>query len=375
MIRSAVIGCALLCAGCAGVSDSVTRFMGGKDNTEPPSPLVEFQSKLNVIELWSASVGGGTAEQYLKLVPALSTQRLYVADSDGRVEALDATNGTRLWSTDVDERITGGPGVGENAVLVGTGEGGVIALDSETGRRLWRATVSSEVLSPPLKSEGIVIVRTNDGKVFALDGAKGTQMWIYDRTVPALTLRGTSSPVIVRGVVIAGFDAGRLAALDLRTGRLLWEVSVATARGRSELERMVDIDSDPLIVDDVIYVTTFQGQLAAVQLDGGRILWSRDISSYAGFTADESYIYLTDDNSNVWTFDRYSGATHWRQELLHARAATGPASIGNFTVVGDLEGYLHWMHKSDGSFVARTRLSSRRIIVQPLVAGKVLYAY
>jgi outer membrane protein assembly factor BamB len=150
---------------------------------------------------------------------------------------------------------------------------------------------------------------------------------------------------------------------------------VATARGRSELERMVDIDSDPLVVDDVIYVTTFQGQLAAVQLDGGRILWSRDISSYAGFTADESYIYLTDDNSNVWTFDRYSGATLWRQELLHARAATGPASIGNFTVVGDLEGYLHWMHKADGSFVARTRLSSRRIIVQPLVAGKVLYAY
>jgi outer membrane protein assembly factor BamB len=375
MIRSVVIGCALLCAGCAGVSDSVTRFMGGKDNTEPPSPLVEFQSKLNVIELWSASVGGGTAEQYLKLVPALSKQRLYVADSDGRVEALDATNGARLWSTDVDERITGGPGVGENAVLVGTGEGGVIALDSETGRRLWRATVSSEVLSPPLKSEGIVIVRTNDGKVFALDGAKGTQLWIYDRTVPALTLRGTSSPVIVRGVVIAGFDAGRLAALDLRTGRLLWEVSVATARGRSELERMVDIDSDPLVVNDVIYVTTFQGQLAAVQLDGGRILWSRDISSYAGFTADESYIYLTDDNSTVWTFDRYSGATLWRQELLHARAATGPASIGNFTVVGDLEGYLHWMHKSDGSFVARTRLSSRRIIVQPLVAGKVLYAY
>ncbi|HEY7841143.1 MAG TPA: outer membrane protein assembly factor BamB [Gammaproteobacteria bacterium] len=375
MIRSVVIGCALLCAGCAGVSDSVTRFMGGKDNTEPPSPLVEFQSKLNVIELWSASVGGGTAEQYLKLVPALSKQRLYVADSDGRVEALDATNGARLWSTDVDERITGGPGVGENAVLVGTGEGGVIALDSETGRRLWRATVSSEVLSQPLKSEGIVIVRTNDGKVFALDGAKGTQLWIYDRTVPALTLRGTSSPVIVRGVVIAGFDAGRLAALDLRTGRLLWEVSVATARGRSELERMVDIDSDPLVVNDVIYVTTFQGQLAAVQLDGGRILWSRDISSYAGFTADESYIYLTDDNSTVWTFDRYSGATLWRQELLHARAATGPASIGNFTVVGDLEGYLHWMHKSDGSFVARTRLSSRRIIVQPLVAGKVLYAY
>ena len=375
MIRFAILCSALLCAGCGGVSDSVARFMGGKDNTEPPAPLVEFQSKLNVIELWSASVGGGTEEQYLKLAPVLANQRLYVADSGGEVEALDATNGRSLWTADVDERITGGPGVGENAVLVGTGEGDVIALDSETGRRLWRATVSSEILSPPLKSGNIVVVRTNDGKVFGLDGGSGKQLWVYDRTVPSLTLRGTSSPVIVSGVVIAGFDAGRLAALDLRTGKLLWEVSVATARGRSELERMVDIDSDPLVVDGIIYVTTFQGQLAAVQLEAGRIMWNRDISSYAGFSADQSYIYLTDDNSNVWMFDRYSGTMVWKQELLHARAATGPASIDNYAVVGDVEGYLHWMHKADGSFVARTRLSNHRIIVQPLVAGKVLYAY
>jgi outer membrane protein assembly factor BamB len=375
MMRLAILCGALLCAACAGVSDSVTRFMGGKDNTEPPAPLVEFQSRLKVIELWSASVGGGTDDQYLKLAPVIASQRLYVSDSGGRIVALDATNGNRLWSADVDERITGGPGVGENTVLVGTGEGGVIALDAENGRRLWSATVSSEVLSPPLKSEGIVVVRTNDGKVFGLGGDSGKQLWIYDRTVPSLTLRGTSAPIIVAGVVIAGFDGGKLTALDLRTGRLLWEVSVAAARGRSELERMVDIDSDPMVVDDVIYVTTFQGQLAAIQLDSGRILWNRQISSYAGFSADESYIYLTDDSSHVWMFDRYSGTMVWKQELLHARNATGPASIGNFAVVGDVEGYLHWMHKADGSFVARTRLASDRIIVQPLVAGKVLYAY
>jgi len=375
MIRIAILCLALSCAGCSGMSDSVNRFMGGKDNSEPPAPLVEFQSKLNVIELWSTSVGGGTDEQYLKLSPVLANQRLYVADSDGEVEALDATNGRSLWSTDVDERITGGPGVGENVVLVGTGEGIVIALDAGNGRKLWQATVSSEILSPPLKSENIVVVRTNDGKVFGLDGNNGKQLWTYDRTVPSLTLRGTSAPVITGGVVIAGFDAGRLAALDLRTGRLLWEVSIATARGRSELERMVDIDSDPLIVDDVVYVTTFQGQLAAVQIEGGRIMWNREISSYAGFSADESYIYLSDDNSNVWAFDRYSGTMVWKQDQLHARAVTGPANVGNYAVVGDVEGYLHWMHKADGSFVARTQLSGSRIIVQPLVAGKVLYAY
>lgn len=375
MMRIALLGLALALTGCASVSDSVTRFMGGKDNSEPPSPLVEFQARLQVIELWSTGVGDGTDRQYLKLAPVIAGQRLHVAGSGGRVDVLDVSNGRRIWSADVDEHVTGGPGVGENTVLVGTDEGQVIALAGDDGRELWRSTLSSEVLAPPLRADGIVVARTNDGKVYGLDGNNGRQLWIYDRTVPSLTLRGTSTPVIVDGVVVAGFDAGRLAALDLRTGRLLWDVSVATARGRSELERMIDIDSDPLIVDDIIYVTTFQGQLSAVQAAGGRLMWNREISSHAGLGADESYIYLTDDNSHVWAFDRYNGTMAWKQEQLHARAATGPASIGNYIVVGDLEGYLHWLHKSDGSFVARTRLSKSRIIVQPIVAGRVLYAY
>lgn len=364
----------LTLAGC-GTTDKISGFFtGGKDNSEPPAPLIEFQTRLNVLELWSGNVGGPD-EEYLKLTPAVANQRVFVTDSTGDLRALDATNGGEVWNTDIDEPITGGPGVGENTVLLGTGEGDVISVSADTGKEQWRSSVSSEVLSPPLRAENTVIARTNDGKVFGIDAEKGKRLWIYDRTVPALTLRGTSAPVIFSGIVIAGFDAGRLAALDLHTGRLLWEATIAAARGRSELERMVDIDSDPVVVDGIIYVVSLQGQLAAVQGDSGRILWSRDVSSHAGFSVDERNIYLTDDESHIRAFDRYTGSTVWANEKLHARQATGPASIGGYVVAGDLEGFLHWIDKETGEFVARISLCSRRIIVQPLVVGKVLYAY
>ncbi len=372
---AAVLAMALGCASC-GMGDTVKRYMsGGEDNAEPPAPLVAFQTKLKVIELWSRGTSG-VDEQYLKLAPSISGQHLFVAGPDGDIEAFDASNGEPLWSEDLDdERVTGGPGSGENTVLLGTGEGKVIALNAADGKHLWDSQLSSEILSPPLRREGVVVARTNDGKVFGIDGDNGKRLWIYDRTVPALTLRGTSTPAIDSGLVIAGFDAGRLAALELRSGKLVWEAAVATSRGRSELERMVDIDSDPLIFDGVIYVASFQGQLAAVQMDSGRILWNREISSHAGFTVDENNVYLTDDESHIRAFDRFSGSSIWNNEKLHARGATGPARVGDYIVVGDMEGFLHWMDRATGEFVARLQLSSHRIIAQPFVVGKVLYAY
>jgi outer membrane protein assembly factor BamB len=374
--RLALLLAAVLAAAGCGMGDTVRRyFTTGEDNAEPPAPLVAFQTRLKVIELWSRGTPG-VDKQYLKLAPALSGQRLFVASPDGDVDAFDATNGTPLWSVELDdEYITGGPGTGENTVLLGTGEGKVIALNAESGRKLWESRFSSEILSPPLRHSGAVVARTNDGKVFGAEAGSGKRIWVYDRTVPALTLRGTSTPAIDSGMVVVGFDGGRLAALELATGRLIWEAGIATARGRSELERMVDIDSDPIISDGVIYVASFQGQLAAVQLESGRILWNRDISSYAGFTVDENYVYVTDDESHIRAFDRFTGTTIWSNEKLHARAATGPARVGDYLVVGDLEGFLHWMDRATGEFVARLQLSKQRIIVQPFAAGRVLYAY
>ena len=390
-IRFIILAVLSVLFGCAATEKVTSYFKGGSDNAEPPNPLVEFRQLVSVIELWKKNNGVGTDEQYLKLAPVIVNQRLYVADSAGIVGAMDAINGKRLWqkkisaSESVDGKsgwfrggnihITGGPGYGENTLMIGSQEGEVISLSAENGSELWRTRVSSEILSPPQRTADVAIVRTIDGKVFGIDANKGRRLWIYDRTVPPLTLRGTSTPAIDSGIVVAGFDGGKMAALDVRTGKLLWETSIAAARGRSELERMVDIDSEPMIVDGVVYIATFQGQVAAVQLETGRILWSNDLSSYAGFSADEQSIYVTDEDSHVWALDRINGTILWEQENLHARAVTAPGAVGDQIVVGDLEGYLHWINKKTGEFSARLRLCKKPIIAKPIVVGKIVYAY
>ena len=365
----------LIISGCSMVTDQVTSFMGGEDNSVPPTPLEDIQQQITIEKLWNQSIGDGSDEQYLKLVPKYSQDKVFVADSDGGVEAIDAQSGKTLWSHDTDAKITGGPGAGINMVLVGTGEAELISLSAETGEEIWRTRVSSEILSTPVMSDKIVVVRTIDGKVFGLDADNGKRLWVYDRTVPTLTLRGTSAPVIARDYVIAGFDEGRLAAIELHTGKLVWETRIALGSGRSELERMVDIDAEPVIVDDVIYVATFQGRIAALSLESGRILWTRDISSYAGICADKSAIYITDDNSEIWSLDRFTGNSIWKQDKLQARAATGPDIVGNMIVVGDLEGYLHWLDKDTGDIVGRNRISKNMIIAPPVTASDILFSY
>ena len=360
--------------GC-GAKQYVTQIMGGVDNTEPPSPLVDFVETARINKIWSHDIGKGTDELFIKLVPAVLNNQVFIADTDGDIAAIDATSGKTIWEKDSELPITGGPGADVDLVMVGTSEGDVLSLSIETGEEIWRSTVSSEVLSSPREADGIVIVRTIDGKIFALDAGTGERLWTYDRTVPALTLRGTSTPVIANGLVIAGFDGGRVTALELKTGKLTWETRVGIASGRSELERMVDIDTEPLIVDDVMYISTFQANVSALSLETGQILWQRDISSHSELGADGNYLYVTDDSSHIWALDRFSGASVWKQEKLQARNVTGPAVLGNKIVVGDLEGYLHWMNKDTGDFVARTRMSDEPILVQPIIANDTLFAY
>ena len=361
-----------------------------KDNAEPPAPLVEFRQVLNVIELWSKNTGSGTEKQYLHLAPAIGNQKLYIVDINGNLESIDATNGNLLWSKEIKvnlpsklkfwsdketEEITGGPGYGEDTVMIGTSEGRLLVFAADSGKELWQTQLTSEILSAPQIHDNIVIVRTLDGKIFALDGDNGKRLWIYDRSVPNLTLRGTSRPVIVDQTVIAGFDGGRLAALDLKTGRLLWEVAVSESRGSTDLERMVDIDSTPVVSNGTVFVSTYQGDMVALQLESGREMWRRSISSYAGFSADANNVYVTDEDSTIWAFDRYSGNSVWKQDKLHARQVTGTSVLDKYIVVGDLEGYLHWLDKDSGNFVARIRPCKDRIIAKPLVVGKFLYAY
>jgi outer membrane protein assembly factor BamB len=363
------------CFGC-GAKKMFSGMMGaGVDNAIPPSELVDFTETTHLNKVWSQNVGKGTDELFIKLVPAILNDKIFIADTRGNITALYADSGKNVWRNDSELSITGGPGADENLVMVGTSEGEVLSLLTETGEEVWRSTVSSEILSSPKESDGVVVVRTIDGKIFALDATTGERLWIYDRTVPALTLRGTSTPVIANGLVIAGFDGGRVTALELKTGKLIWETKVAVSRGRSELERMVDIDAQPLIVDNVIYVTTFQANVSAISLENGQILWQRDISSHSELGADGRNLYVTDEMGNVWALDRFSGASIWKQEKLTHRQLTGPAVLGDRIIVGDFEGYLHWLDKATGDISARTQIDSEAILTQPIVSNDILFAY
>ncbi|MCP4042357.1 MAG: outer membrane protein assembly factor BamB [Gammaproteobacteria bacterium] len=372
MIRSLFIVVILAVAGgCATVKD----YLSKDDNTTPPAELVEFTPLVEVNTLWSRDVGSGVEKQHLKLVPAAYDGQVFAASRGGLVSAFNGQDGSRIWEKDTEAPISGGPGVGDGLVLVGTSDAEVLALDQQSGELRWRVQVSSEVLAPPAAANGVVVVRTIDGKLAGLKSKDGKRLWVYDRIVPVLTLRGTSAPVVTDDMVLNGFDGGRLVALELRDGKLLWEARVTTPRGRSVLERMVDIDSDPLIMEGVVYVVTFQGRVAALDIHSGRILWQRDMSSHAGLGADEHGLYVTDDESQVWALDRLNSASLWRQTKLHDRSLTSPVPYGDYVVVGDFAGYLHWLRRDDGQFAARIKVDSAGLSASPLVVGDTVYAY
>ncbi len=341
---------------------------------EPPAELTEFKPELTVTTLWSVQVGDGAGKRDLRLRPALDGERLYVNDHRGAVLALQAESGEQLWQVDLQLPLSSGPGVGDGILVLGSAEGELLALAADDGRQLWRAQLSSEILAPPAVGAGVVVAHTGDGKLFGLKASDGSQLWIYDRSVPTLTLHGTSSPLILSDLVLDGFASGKLALLALNDGRVLWETPVATPRGRTELERMVDIDGPPLVIGEVVYVVGYQGRAAALDLRSGRVLWSRPVSSASGLVGDGKALYLTDDKDRVLALSRSGGASLWQQDTLQRRSLTAPAIYRDSVVVGDAEGYLHWMARSDGHFQARTRLSDA-IRIAPLVANGRLYAY
>lgn len=356
-------------SGCTWLTD----WFAGKDNSEPPTPLTEVAAKIDVEQLWSRSVGSGSEEKRLGLRPAVAGDVAFAAGRKGDVMAVDLSSGEQTWRTETEAGISAGPGYGDGLVLVGTTDARVLALRADNGEIAWEAQVSSEVLSPPRSEEGVTVVHTIDGRVAGLSAADGKRLWIYDRSAPVLTLRGTSAPALERGVAVAGFDSGQVAALALRDGRALWERSIAIPSGRSELERLVDIDSDPVIADGVVYVTTFQGRIAALSLDAGQLLWAREMSSYAGLDVGADQVFVTDDTGQVWALDRRTGATYWKQDKLRYRSVTRPAVVGDYVVVSDFEGYLHWLSQDDGRLLARSRAHDSGVTAPPLaVAGELL---
>lgn len=372
MMRLAVIGLlVVLSGGCGTVND----YLRGKDNSEPPAALTSFTASVKVQTAWSTRVGAGSDSEYFKLSPSVANGKVFAADRRGRVSAYDAISGRSLWSVETKAPISGGPGSGEGLVLVGTSDGEVLALAEGNGALLWRARVSSEVLSAPRAAEGIVVVRTIDGKLFGLNVQDGKRQWTHDSSVPALTLRSTGAPVIAGGKVLGGFASGRLVALSISDGKVLWETAVAEPHGRSELERLVDISAEPQVAGRMVYATSYQGRVAALDLESGRLVWTRDMSSYAGLTVDDHTVYVTDAKGQVFSLDRRDGRALWKQDKLRARAVTAPETWNDYVVVGDFEGYLHWMARDDGHFVARTRIDDAGILTPPMAVGNLLYVH
>ncbi len=333
-----------------------------------PMVLVKIQPHFTPTRVWSTGVGKTEPKLQLGLAPAIDGTRIYTSNAEGDVYAFELANGHKVWRHRLKLPLSGGTGAGGGLVLVcGTG-GSLIALAGSDGSERWRAPLSSEVLAAPVVAGELVLVRTVDGKLFAFELASGKQRWVADQQVPRLTLRGTSKPVVGGELAISGFDNGRLMAVTLAAGNPAWDIAVGQPRGSSELQRLIDIDSPPVIDGDDVFAVAFQGRAVRLAHDTGLEIWSHEISSYRGLAADSLGVYVSTADGAIIKLDRASGAERWNQRSLLRRSISAPVLQGPNLVVADFEGVIHWLSTDDGSFVARAKGGSR-ISDAPMVAG------
>ena len=353
----AVAASALFLAGC-----------GGGSSIAQPKPLAELDAPAYHMQvIWHRNSGEGSGKFESGFVPATGGGLVYTANGDGEVAAFRLENGKRVWHENTDHQFVAGPGLAGDTLLIGTRNGDVVAVSAANGKTLWQTNLASEVLSAPSAAGDIAVARTVDGRVAALDLATGERLWTIESNVPNLTLRGTATPVIVDQTVYIGTDGGKLLALDLSTGEQRWVQTVALPSGRSELERIVDVDGNALITGDTIYVASAGGALVALQRKGGQVRWKEDIASEGNLAVDPRHVYATDLNGGVWSLYRDSGDTDWKTDALGYRSVSAPAVMDGNVVVGDYEGYVHWLSADNGDEIARGHPIGEAINAQPLV--------
>ena len=338
----------------------------------PPAELVDFDPVVRIDRVWSAGTKGGDDVLRLGLQPVVQGERVYVAGHGGDVRALELATGRDVWRASLDLDLAGGPAVGEGIVVVGSSGGDLVALDAETGAKRWQVATGGEVLAAPTISGGIVVVRTVDGRLRGLRVADGVEAWNYEQPVPRLTLRGNGAPVVDGDMVIAGLDNGKVIALSLATGELLWTTTVAPSHGRTEIERLVDIDSPVRVIGDDIFVVGYQGRIAMLARDTGQLWWGRDLSSHRGLAVDTDTLYVTTADSTVVALRRRDGTPVWSQDAMLRRSLTAPALAEGALVVGDFEGYLHWLDVTTGELLARGKTGGGRMSNAPVAAGGLL---
>ncbi len=370
-LRTAWRGLSALCllvvlAGCSW-------FSGDDDEINAPAELVEFESSVPVERIWRTSIGASADRVPVNITPVYSAGKIYVADRKGRISVIDADSGQLEHQIKSRLRISAGPSVAGNLLMVGTLDGEVFVFDLDNDEVLWRSPVSSEVLAKPVLHDGFVIVRCIDGRIFGFDARTGVREWLYDRGVPLLSLRGNSDPLVRGGVMYIGYDGGEVVALRVSDGSILWEQVVSTRDGKTDLERLADIDGDMAVIANDLYVASSRGRLASLAVDSGRILWVKDAGSASGISVARTLLALSDRQSQVWLVDRVNSTTLWKQDKLLNRDVTRPAFYLNYTVVGDEQGYLHFLDTQSGEFVARVKVDGDGLRAAPLAVGTTLY--
>ncbi len=365
------------CATLTNMTDSVGDLFKDSDNSEPPAELTEYQPEVKLEIIWDESDGVGTDELAVNLVPAVADGRIIIADREGLIQARSLLDGELFWEVEIDMPISTGPVIDNDLLFIGTSKADVLALNTATGEAVWKQRVSSEVLSLPVVVSDTVLIRCLDGKNIALNRNSGKQIWVVEHSIPALSIRGEGAPVAIDDEsVVIGYANGKLVAINLLDGAYLWETSIATPRGRSEVERLTDINGTPVLQSDMIFVSSFNRGINAVTPVDGDVLWTNDtIAVNQGLTVDDRYIYLNDASSDVWQLDQRNGASYWKQTDLHQRQLSIPVVYGDYVVVGDFEGYLHWLSKIDGRLLGRIEITDEAIIAQPVVIDDVLYVY
>ncbi|NCA27291.1 MAG: outer membrane protein assembly factor BamB [Methylophilaceae bacterium] len=357
--------CLSACTSLTDFRDDMSERLFGRESNEVPSDLTEFKSTTQAKVLWNTHLGSSEDTDF---TPAIDNGFVYAASANGEIVKLKATDGNQIWRIDSGEPLTGGVGIGTNLILLGTAKGYVLAYNFD-GKLLWKSKVSSQVLSAPRFDYGVVVVRCEDSRIYGLNGADGARKWVYERASPALTLKSSAGVVLDGGAAYAGFAGGKMIALRVEDGKVIWEVSVAQPKGTTEIERIADITSLPFVDGPLVYAVAYQGKVAAVDRATGRIAWSRDISSYSGLNAEDARIFVSHANSAIYALDYSSGKTFWRQGDLRQRRVTAPLPMGSLIAVGDVEGYVHLLNREDGAFAARVQTEDAAIMPQMVALG------
>lgn len=379
-------------SGCSTISD----WFADEEELEVRR-LDPIENQFEARTLWSESVGEGVGSYYSRLRPALGYDMVFAASRQGEVIAFEEATGkrvwrrnfatfedegylsfmTELWTDGVPAKISGGMSVAYETVFFGTENGEVYALDAKTGETKWQTNVRGEVLAAPAVEENVVVVSTGSGIVHALDAVNGEEKWTYESDVPALSLRGISAPTAAGGGAIVGTANGRIAVNLLESGQTAWEQTVGTPSGATELDRIVDVDGKPLVLGGTVFAISYEGTLAAIELRSGRMLWKREYGSFRRASVSGNSLYLVDVNSTIYALDRRNGIELWSQRALKGRTLTAAEPVGDYIVVGDNYGYLHWLTRDEGQLVSRLEVGGddedESIFASPIAKGKVLY--